>query len=61
MATKELEKTVVLCPRCSAQMVRLPRNFSMRLRVGSKHYKCFDCDGRYLKTLFGSLIKLSRW
>ena len=48
----------VSCPNCGAPLYRWPRRLLMRLLPGSRHYRCYKCQRRYLQTLFGVTILL---
>jgi|SRR3989339_538153 predicted RNA-binding Zn-ribbon protein involved in translation (DUF1610 family) len=49
-----------VCPRCeNTELVRVQRNRWMRLFPGSEHYRCLECEARFLWV--GRLeIKLSK-
>jgi predicted RNA-binding Zn-ribbon protein involved in translation (DUF1610 family) len=48
----------VKCPVCSEKLIRIARDYFMRLWPGSKHYMCNECHSRYYQNMFGYLRKL---
>ena len=45
------------CRRCDSAMERISRHPLMRFLLGSMHYRCPDCNRRYLRFL-GKLFPL---